>query len=155
MMKILLIAEASAARPREFYNANNLLYKTVKQAFGEYFYPFESDEAFLSFFTAKGFGLEHLFVKTITKESASKRAEARKKCIPFLADRIKKEQPEMLIILLKTNSEEVEAAVKLSGINTISMIRTTIYPGLGENQRLACIETLQKLLIEAELEGII
>ena len=154
-MKILFIAEASAAKTREFYQANSRLFKTIKQAFEEYYGLFETDTAFLSFFAEKGFGLEHLCVKTITKESAAKRAEARKKCIPDLAERIKKEKPKMLIVLMTTISEEIEEAVRLSGINTIKMIRTTVYPGLSEKHRLQCIETIKKLLKEAKDSGII
>ena len=153
-MNILFVAEASAGRSYDFYLANTLLFKTVKQAFEEQYNEPYTDDAFLLFFEKCGCSLEHLCVKTITKESAAKRAAARKKCIPSLAERIKKEDPRMIIVLMHSIAEEVSAAVLLSGVKTVKMIRTTPYPSKSERHRLECIADIRKALTEAKAYGI-
>ena len=155
MIRILFIAESTPGKNRQFSNANNLLFRTVKQAFEERYGRFENDDAFLQFFSDTGFGLEHLCEKTITKESEAKRAEARQRCIPSLAERIKKEQPAGLIILMKSISEEVQEAVVQSEADTVKMIRATPYPAISVKHRLDCIAEINAALEEAATAGII
>ncbi len=145
-VKILFIGEAPGRADKNFYLGNNNLYRTVFVAFKELYGGFSSREEFLAFFKAAGCFLDHLGLEHTERHDMEKRKSNRQNGIISLSEKLKRYQPETVIIVMKALEKQLQQAIDLSGIKTIKQQTTVSYPAGSNTNYLACVSGLVAIL---------
>ena len=149
-VRILFVGEAPAVGARRFYLGNTNLFRTVRSAFSELYGDFSSTEEFFDLFKSLGCYVDHLSSEPVNKEDMPARKLARATGIAPLSERLKSYQPDIVIILMKDLQKEVNSAVELSGIKSITKMEAVPYPAGSDTNRKNCIIAIVGILKNAE-----
>lgn len=122
--KLLFVGESSPAQGTHFYRANSNLYRATRMAFAAAFG--EDDvpeaEAFLRFFQDRGCWLVDLADTPVNRLPAPERREAVEHGVGRLADLIKREQPEAIVVVKRDIADAVGRAASLAGAGATPLV---------------------------------
>lgn len=115
---------ASAIGPTHFYRANSNLYRATRAAFaaahGEDRVP--DGEAFLRYFGDRGCWLVDLAGRPVNRLPPAQRRLAVERGVERLADLIRAEQPEAIVVVKRDIATAVEKAVSIAGAEETTLI---------------------------------
>lgn len=138
VVKVLYIGESVPAGRTFFYNSDSILFDAIHKAYKEVLPACGNGRTFLRFFQFKGCYLVDLCDIPVNKLPYPQRQVEREKGIIPLSEKIKKFQPQAIVILMSGIEKEVHLAISRSGIKTI-YINTTPFP-FGKKNTENCIE---------------
>ncbi len=135
-VKVLFIGESPPDTGDFFYSGNTKLLRFTRVVFEEVNgIEFESNEDFLDHFKKTNFYLDDLCYEPINKLSTRQRCLMRENSIASLAKRIKKSNPEYIVIFVKEIKEYVEAAIENSGLKEdIKKVYPVPFPYMRKNE---------------------
>jgi hypothetical protein len=110
-----------------FYKENSLLYRFMKESFGDI-------ANFLTEFKAKGFFLDDLVLCPVNKKTKEERAEHRRKGVASLARRMVDYGPSAVVIVMCAIKEQVVDAMGKAGLSHVPHY-VTPFPSFPNNQR--------------------
>jgi predicted transcriptional regulator len=117
-VRTLFVGESSPAQGTHFYRANSNLYRATRDAYadalGEDAVP--SSEAFLAFFRDQGAWLVDLADVPVNRLSDSDRRVAVEAGIPRLAEVIRSERPEQVVVVKRDIADAVRRALALTDV---------------------------------------
>lgn len=116
-VKIFFIGEAPPAGGKFFYLAKSDLFENTREVFLKVYNKKIGGYEFLSFFKSLGCYLDDLCFEPVDDLPAEVRKTKCKGSIDELSERIKKFDPLVVIVVIKRIKEEVDEAIKKSGVN--------------------------------------
>ena len=123
-VKVFFIGEAPPAGGKFFYLAKSDLFENTREVFLKVYNKKIGGYEFLDFFKSLGCYLDDLCFEPVDDLPAEVRKTKCKGSVDELSERIKKFDPLVIIVVIKCIKEEVDEAIKKSGVN----IRTYYLP---------------------------
>ena len=114
--RVLFVGESSPAGGTHFYQADSILYRATREAFGaalSVVYPPEGD-AFLAWFQQLGCWLVDLADHPVDRSSAGDRVRAVDAGIPALAETIRVTEPARILVVLRRIAPAVRRAARIA-----------------------------------------
>jgi hypothetical protein len=108
----LFVGESAPDAGTFFYKENSLLYRFMKQSFGDI-------ANFLTEFKAKGFFLDDLVLYPVNKMEKKERVEHRQKAVGSLASRMADYAPSAVVIVMCAIEENVVDAMGKAGLSHV------------------------------------
>jgi predicted transcriptional regulator len=122
--RLLFVGESSPAQGTHFYRANSNLYRATRMAFAAAFG--EDDvpeaEAFLRYFQERGCWLVDLADTPVNRLPAPERREAVERGVGRLADLVRREQPEAIVVVKRNAADAVGRAASLAGADATPLV---------------------------------
>lgn len=123
----LFVGESAPDGGTFFYKQDSLLYRFMKDSFGE-------AANFLMEFKAKGFFLDDLVLHQVNKMEEKTRIEHLRKAVPSLAKRMVDYRPSAVVIVMCAIEEDVVDAMRKAGLSQVPRF-VTPFPLFPNNQR--------------------
>jgi hypothetical protein len=151
--KVLFIGESPPRGGTFFYLANSCLYEYTKKAFFEvYGKDFKLGAEFLQFFKSSGCYLDDLCLQPINDLSPPDRRLKRANSVAGLAERIKKESPDVVIVVIKKIKKEAVKAINLAQVGELP---TYFLPFPGQRWQNEYVKELKTVLYKLRVAGIL
>lgn len=123
-VKTLFVGESSPAQGTHFYRANSNLYRATRAAFADALGTdvVPSGEAFLQFFSDKGAWLVDLADRPVNQLSALDRRTAVDAGVSVMAELIRTEHPERIIVVKRDIADAVRRAIGLAERDDVELV---------------------------------
>jgi len=145
-VKFLFVGESPPYGGKFFYNANTGLYKYTKEAFSRAInIEWRDDAEFLYYFRDHGFFLDDLChepVNQYKRGEGRNRQLKRQKSLPDFTTRMKKYNPENIIIVMKAIEKFVKKAIEKNNLSIVTYLLP--FPSYGHQQQY--VDKLVKIL---------
>lgn len=151
-VRVLFIGESPPKGGTFFYLANSNLFKYTKEAFDNAYIKNYERKDFCNFFMSLGCFLDDLCHEPINHEERTVRLAKRKQSVPSLAERIKKYNPDAVVVVIKGIKSNVEDAVKIAGVEKIPMYFLP-FPAQGNQRKY--VKELASTLFDLKKSGIL
>lgn len=122
-VRLLFVGESSPAGGTHFYQADSILYRATREAFGLGLHVSNPPDgtAFLDWFRDLGCWLVDLADRPINREEAGPRARAVEAGIPALTELIRATQPARILVVLRSIAAAVRKAATAAGVDVGSI----------------------------------
>lgn len=147
-VQILFVTEAIQPGKRFFYRKNSNVFRAIKEAFGQVFGEFKSDEDFLIFFKENGCYVDYLCDELINGLPPKVRQKARSDGVKPLSKRLTVLLPKVIITVMKVLESEILEAVKLSAITSVEYTNAIAFPAHSKTNADKCVAELVAILEE-------
>ncbi|MGZ8761187.1 MAG: UPF0175 family protein [Aeromicrobium sp.] len=123
-VETLFVGESSPAQGTHFYRANSNLYRATRDAYADALGAdaVPSGEAFLAFFRDQGAWLVDLAEVPVNRLSDPARREAVEAGIPRLAEVIRSEHPEQIVVVKRDIADAVRRALALTDVGASMLV---------------------------------
>jgi hypothetical protein len=138
-LRLLFVGEAPPASGRFFYNRDSGLYRAIRDAFRA-LDPGITDETFLSVFQNSGCYLIDLCPRPVDHLDRQSRRLAHLESEPSACQKIKKLQPQSIVILVRSIRRNVERAASCAGWH--GCLTDLPYPGRWLRHRKIFLDAL-------------
>jgi hypothetical protein len=144
-VRLLFVGEAPPASGRFFYQADSGLYRAVREAFSKVF-PAVAGPDFLASFRDLGCYLVDLCCAPVDRMARRQRQQVCRDSEVRLSRIIKKFQPEAVITVVRSISENVIRAQQHAEWSGLHLVLP--YPGRWRHHRIVFLRTLSPVLSE-------
>jgi predicted transcriptional regulator len=122
--RVLFVGESSPAQGTHFYRANSNLYRATRAAFAAAFGEDQvpDGEAFLRYFRDQGCWLVDLADEPVNRLPPSDRRRAAERGVQRLADLVREERPEAIVVVKRDIADAVERAASLAGAEATTLV---------------------------------
>jgi len=137
-VKLLLVGESPPKDGVFFYGSSQKCQMTTytSQAFELAFNEkFKNIQEFLQFFKDKNCFLDDLCTEPVDKEDNNARNKKLQKSIPTFANKLRKINPEIIVIALMKIEQYVASAIKISKMNSQPTVYTLPFAGYGHQKK--------------------